>query len=77
MTIEITESQRQMILLALAHLAIERPGWKFATSEAAKTMDVQPAGEPLLYTKFYAMRLERVTNSLPEEPTDENFSKAL
>ena len=57
MTIEITESQRQMILLALAHLAIERPGWKFATSEAAKTMDVQPAGEPLLYTKFYAMRL--------------------
>lgn len=78
MTITIDESQRQMILLALAHLAIERPGWKYATGEAAKTMDSKlPNGDPELYTRFYDLRFERVTNSLPELPTDETFKKAM
>jgi len=54
MSITIDESQRQMILLALAHLAVERPGWKYALGETAKTMDnLLPNGDPAMYTEFY------------------------
>lgn len=29
------EGQRQLILMAIAHLAVERPGWDFAAGEIA------------------------------------------
>jgi len=38
-TLEIEEGERQAILLALAHLAIERPGWDDMLREIAKKMD--------------------------------------
>jgi hypothetical protein len=38
-TLIIDESQRQMLLLALAHLAIERPGWDWTLGELAKKCD--------------------------------------
>lgn len=38
-TIVLDESQRQMLLLAIAHLAVERPGWEKALSEVARKMD--------------------------------------
>jgi len=38
-TFEFDESQRQAILMALAHLAVERPGWDYMLGEIAKKMD--------------------------------------
>lgn len=37
--LHIEESERQTILMALAHLAVERPGWDYMCSELAKKMD--------------------------------------
>jgi len=39
MTLELTEEERQIVLLALARLSIERPGWDFALNEIAKRID--------------------------------------
>lgn len=36
MKIEIEEGERQMILLALAELALERPGWDWTIGETAE-----------------------------------------
>ncbi len=38
-TIVVTEEERQMILMALAHLAVERPGWQMILTETASKMD--------------------------------------
>ncbi len=38
-SVTIDESQRQHILLALAHLAIERPGWDAMLTETAMLLD--------------------------------------
>lgn len=38
-TVELDEGQRQMTLMALAALAVERPGWDMALSEIAAKMD--------------------------------------
>jgi hypothetical protein len=35
-TVQVDEAQRQLIVLALAHLSLKRPGWTFATNEAAQ-----------------------------------------
>lgn len=77
MTIEIDESQRQAILLALAHLAVERPGWKFMLGETAKTMDNIVAERPHMFDGFWALRHEQVRDSLPEAPTAESLNRAL
>lgn len=54
--IGLDESQRQASLLALAHLAVERPGWKQMLSEIALKMDNRDAhGAPDLFTKFIAL----------------------
>lgn len=78
-TITIEEGQRQAILLALAHLAVERPGWKDACLEPiALLIDNQrPDGKPELFTNFYLLRMDRVRDSLPDEPTPESLNKAL
>ena len=39
MIVEIDESQRQMTVMALAHLSVRRPGWNMALTEIAKKMD--------------------------------------
>lgn len=75
--VSIDESQRQMILLALAHLAVERPGWKYALGETAKSMDEVVQGEPSLFSQFYDLRSKQVSDSLPEEPNDETFKTAI
>ena len=76
-TITIEESQRQAILLALAHLAIERPGWHSFLSEIALVMDNNVDSKPQLFTEFWRIRHERVRDSLPEVPTTESLNKAL
>jgi hypothetical protein len=49
--IQLEEDQRQMVLLALAKLSIERPGWLDAIEELALRMDNRdPQGHPeMLY----------------------------
>lgn len=39
MTLELDESERQMVLMALAHLSIERPGWDDALNRIALRID--------------------------------------
>lgn len=76
-TITIDESERQMILMALAHLAVHRPGWKWTLGETAKKMDNVVDGQPRLFNEFWKLRHEVVRDSLPEEPTGETLNKAL
>ena len=52
MQIEISEEQRQMVLLALGHLAVERPGWDHPLNEIACKMDNVEAGRATLYDNF-------------------------
>ena len=52
MQIEVDEGQRQMILLALAHLSVERPGWDHALNEIARKMDRINEGRARLYDQF-------------------------
>lgn len=75
--IVIDESQRQAMLLALAHLTVERPGWEFMLTEIAKKMDNVIGDVPELYTRLLVIRRARVSNSLPEEPTEDSFKRAV
>ena len=53
------EEQRQATIMALAHLAVERPGWKAMLSEIALKMDTRnERGEPELFTSFFTMQQE-------------------
>lgn len=54
-TIVIDESQRQIILLALAHLAVERPGWDVALADIAALMD--NVGLPM-FEEFKSLRTQ-------------------
>jgi hypothetical protein len=46
------EEQRQLVLMALAHLAVERPGFDQALSKIAMKMDNLFEGKPELYGRF-------------------------
>jgi hypothetical protein len=51
--LEIIESERQAILLALAHLSLERPGWNSMLSEIALKMDNKlPDATPEMFSAF-------------------------
>lgn len=52
MTIDISEEDRQMILLAIAQLAVRRPGWR----EAIRELAVKLAGEEM-YEEFRRLGL--------------------
>lgn len=52
-TLQLDEGQRQMVLLALAKLSIERPGWLEAIEEIAMKMDNRTAeGKPEMLYEF-------------------------
>lgn len=53
MTVEIEEEQRQAIILAIARLAIERPGWNFMLGEIADTLKGRP-----MFENFKALKRE-------------------
>jgi len=72
MTIEIEEEQRQMIVLALAHLAVIRPGWKMALADTALTMD-----DGGMFKQFFEIWDQRLRHNLPDDPTTESLKKAL
>lgn len=41
MNYDLEQSDRQMVLLALAELSIRRPGWNYAAREVAKKLGVE------------------------------------
>ena len=52
-TVQLEEDQRQLVLVALAKLSIERPGWLDAIESIALKMDNRTAqGEPVLLSAF-------------------------
>lgn len=51
LTIELNEGQRQLLLLALAHLAVARPGWNYACHEIALKANAA-AGPQSLFERF-------------------------
>jgi len=55
----IDEGDRQMLLMALAHLAVERPGWNHALSRIAIRVDNKTReGRPELYDDFRKIHSE-------------------
>jgi hypothetical protein len=54
--ITIDESQRQLILMALAALAVEHPGFDYALSEIASKIDNPSANGPEMYHEFKTFR---------------------
>jgi len=53
MTLQITEEQRQIILHALAHLAVNRPRWDAKLVEVALAMETPaPNGMPPIFFSF-------------------------
>jgi hypothetical protein len=51
-----------MLLMALAHLAVERPGWDDALNRIAVRIDNVKDGRAVMYDEFRAMhRRELVT----------------
>ena len=61
----IAEEQRQMIILALARLAIDRPGWLHACNETALQMDNRlPGGKAEMFHNFLKLRISNVVERL-------------
>jgi hypothetical protein len=53
LTITIDEEERQLMLLALACLAVQRPGFDYALSTLALKMDnARPDGRPEMFDEF-------------------------
>lgn len=46
------EGERQMVLMALAHLAVERPGWDDALQRLAMQLDNEQNNRPQMYDEF-------------------------
>ena len=61
MTFDLTEEQRQVTLLALAELALSRPGWDMMLSELAVAFGGMDASK--LYAKFKRLNADRVRES--------------
>jgi hypothetical protein len=54
--VSIDEGQRQLILMSLAHLAVERPGFDYALREIALLIDNPPDGE--MFQDFKVLHAE-------------------
>jgi hypothetical protein len=59
--LELEESDRQIVLMALAHLAVERPGWNYALSQIAQRID-NPG--PALYNAFKELRADELRSRI-------------
>jgi len=52
MTAHLEEEERQLVLMALAWLSVERPGWEYALSSVASKMDNLVDGRPATFYSF-------------------------
>ena len=58
-TLELTDSDRQVVLMALAHLMVERPGWDSWIEGIARPIDEKDTnGGPKLLREFAKMHQE-------------------
>lgn len=57
-TVTIVESDRQLVLLALATLALTRPGWLFACQQAADCFGGVEAQQ--MFKEFHRLNADRV-----------------
>lgn len=55
-TLELPEDQRQLVLLALAVLSLESPGFDYAINEVAKKIDNVANGRALTYDELRRCR---------------------
>ncbi len=56
-SLPLNEGERQMVLMALAKLCLERPGWDDALSQIAARID-NPLGAPgCMYEDFIRLRI--------------------
>jgi hypothetical protein len=65
-TVTIDEGERQMLLLALAKLSIERPGWHWTLGELAAKFSTAPTIEDgrAMFEQFRAIQSTRQTPGL-------------
>ena len=66
-TVTFDESERQAMLLALAALAVERPGWDYMLNLIALKMDRNIGGQAYMYTVLKDIRLRRLVPDLPHK----------
>lgn len=66
MTLEVTEEERQMTLLALACLSLDRPGWDDALNKLACKMDRVSKGRAVVYDRLREYRPMRVVLGRPK-----------
>lgn len=57
-TVELDDSDRQLVLCALALLSVERPGWDSALNEIAQRMDNVKYARAQMYDSFRKLRLQ-------------------
>lgn len=75
MNVILDEEERQVVLLALARLAAERPGWEPMLTDIARK--VEGEGSVILFSYFLLMRRKQISNSLPEVATEPLLKQAL
>lgn len=51
----LTEAERQLLLMALAHLSVERPGWYAALNRLAVKVDDARAASAEVFEEFRRM----------------------
>jgi len=51
-TLELSEEERQAVILALSRLSIEHPGWDFMLNEIACKMDNVSEKRAVMYDQF-------------------------
>ncbi len=68
------EGQRQALLMALAHLAIERPGWDWMLGEIAKPID-NPG--PEMYNQFKKLRQQNLDLDPPVDVLMEALEESV
>lgn len=61
-TMLLNEADRQTVLLALARLSVERPGWEDYLHTLALQIDSQRDGRALMFDDFRALRANRVSS---------------
>jgi len=59
-TITLDEGQRQATIMALAHLAIARPGWDYMLNNIALLMDRDIEGRALMYEMLKSIKLRHI-----------------
>lgn len=70
LNVEITEEERQTIILALSRLSIERPGWDFLLNEIACKMDNVLDERAVMYDQFRKLEYEANPPTIWERLSD-------